>query len=385
MRFKKLLALTLALIVGIIPVSTMAADDSSSISQNKRVVVVSKKANKKDTDASLNKYKHKKVKSLTNFKGAEVVLVDDAELAKLKADNTIQVFEDAAIKISKPKESKKNKVQQIPWGVKRVGAETAWSKTTGKGIKVADIDSGIAPHKDLRKNIKGEFNAIEPGKPTTDDYGHGTHVAGKIAAKDNKVGVVGVAPDAELYAVKVLDAFGSGYLSDLVEGIDWSINNGIQVVNLSVEVQSDYPLLKDSIRRALDAGLIVVAAAGNTNGGSVAYPAAYDGVISVSAIHETDKIADFSAVGKVDFCAPGTDIRSTYLGDGYANLSGTSMATPHVTGVLALMLADSRNDTDGNGLVSTNEVKNIILCYAEDIGKDGYDEIYGNGIIKASN
>jgi subtilisin family serine protease len=115
-----------------------------------------------------------------------------------------------------------------------------------------------------------------------------------------------------------------------------------------VEVQSDYPLLKDSIRRALNAGVIVVAVAGNTNESSVAHPAAYEGVISVSAIDETDKIADFSAVGKVDFCSPGIDIRSTYLDNGYANLSGTSMATPHVTGVLALMLADSRNDADGN-------------------------------------
>ncbi len=374
--------MTLAVIVGIIPLSTMAADDSSSNSQNKRVVVVSKKASKKDTDASLNKYKHKKVKSLTNFKGAEVVLVDDAELAKLKADNTIEVFEDAAIKVSKPKESKKNKVQQIPWGVKRIGADKAWSKTTGEGIKVAVIDSGIAKHKDLRKNIKGEFNAIEPSKPATDDYGHGTHVAGIIAAKDNKVGVVGVAPDAELYAVKVLDAFGLGYLSDLAEGIEWSINNGIQVINLSVEVQSDFPLLRDSIKRALDAGLIVVAAAGNNNGGCAVYPAAYEGVLSVSAIDDTDNIASFSAVGKIDFTAPGVDIRSTYLDNGYANLSGTSMAAPHVTGMIALLLADSRNDVDGNGIISTKDVKSIIFNYAEDIGTVGYDEIYGNGIIK---
>lgn len=135
MTFKKLLALILVAMVNIIPVTTMAANDSISISQNKRIVVVSKKADKNNTDASLNKYKHKKVKSLTNFKGAQVFLVDKAELEKLK----------------------------------------------------------------------------------TDDYGHGTHVAGIIAAKDNKVGVVGVAQDAELYAVKVLDAFGSGYLSDLAE------------------------------------------------------------------------------------------------------------------------------------------------------------------------
>ncbi len=150
-------------------------------------------------------------------------------------------------------------------------------------------------------------------------------MAGIIAAKDNKVGVVGVAPDA---------------------------------------------------------GLIVVAAAGNNNGGSTVYPAAYEGVISVNAIDDRDIIASFSAKGKIDFTAPGVDICSTYLDNSYVNLSGTSMAAPHVTGVFALMLADRRNDTDRNGSVSTKEVLNVVLNSIEDVGSVGYDEIYGNGILK---
>lgn len=154
--FKRLLVLALVTMVGI-PLPVDAATDSGGISQNKRIIVASKNANKKDTDASLSKYKYKKVKSFTYLKGAEVLLVDDVELAKLKNDNIIRVFEDATIKVQKPNGSKLNNVQQIPWGVRRVEAETAWVKTTGKGIKVAVVDSGIAKHEDLRKNIQIGF------------------------------------------------------------------------------------------------------------------------------------------------------------------------------------------------------------------------------------
>jgi len=386
MRFKKLLALTLAVLVSVISISSMAtANDLSSISQNNRIVVVSKNENENETSVALKKYKHKKIKSLTNFKSAEVVLVDDFELAKLRNDNSIHVFEDASIKVSKPKEGKQIKEQQIPWGVSRVEADKAWVNTTGKGVKVAVVDSGISKHKDLRDNIKGEFNAIDPKKSAIDDFGHGTHVAGIIAAKDNKIGVVGVAPDVDLYAVKVLDAMGAGYLSDLAEGIEWCINNGIQVINLSVELQKDFPLLSYTINRALSADIIIVAAAGNTFGKSVTYPAAYEGVISVSAIDTNNNIANFSAVGKIDFCAPGVDVYSTHLGNNYTIMSGTSMAAPHVSGVIALMLADLRNDTNNDGVISFLEVMDIMLCNSVDIGTIGYDGIFGKGLVKYPN
>ncbi len=385
MRLKAFLLFLLTATVAVAPLSFAEAKDKGATFSNNRVVVVSKTYNPKDTDESLKKYKHKKEKRLTNFEGAEVVFVDNDELEKLKTDNTIQVFEDASIKVTKPKKSKEIKLlQQIPWGVKRVEADRAWIKTTGEGVKVAVVDSGIAKHKDLQKNIKGEFNAIEPGRSVIDPFGHGTHVSGIIASNNNKVGVVGVAPEAELYAVKVLDSFGSGYLSDLVEGIEWCINNGIQIINLSIEIESDLPLLRDSINRALNAGLIVVAAAGNTYSASATFPAGYEGVFSVSAIDETDKIADFSATGKIDFCAPGVDIYSTYINSGYSHMSGTSMAAPHITGVIALMLADLRNDMDNDGIVSTKEVVNIICNCTEDIGTMGYDEIYGYGVLKVS-
>ncbi len=383
MRFKKLLALTLAVLVSVISISSMAtANDLSSISQNNRIVVVSKNENENETSVALKKYKHKKIKSLTNFKSAEVVLVDDFELAKLRNDNSIHVFEDASIKVSKPKEGKQIKEQQIPWGVSRVEADKAWVNTTGKGVKVAVVDSGISKHKDLRDNIKGEFNAIDPKKSAIDDFGHGTHVAGIMAAKDNKIGVVGVAPDVDLYAVKVLDAMGAGYLSDLAEGIEWCINNGIQVINLSVELQKDFPLLSYTINRALSADIIIVAAAGNTFGKSVTYPAAYEGVISVSAIDTNNNIAEFSAIGKIDFCAPGVDIYSTHLGNNYTTMSGTSMAAPHVSGVIALILSDLRNDINRDGIVSKEELNVVIYNNTTDLGLNGYNEIFGIGLLK---
>lgn len=384
MRLKGLFVFTLSTVVGLMSLS-FSDMELYSISNPKRVVVVSKTYNNQAIDNALKKYKHIKVKNLSFLKDAQVVLVDDTELTKLKSDETIQVFEDAVVKVEKPKESKNQNVQQqIPWGVTRIGADKAWSNTTGKGIKIAVVDTGITKHKDLKKNVKGEFNAIEPGQPAIDECGHGVHVAGIIAAEDNKVGTVGIAPNDELYAVKDLDANGEGYLSDIVEGIEWSISNGMQIINLSLGFESDFPLLRDSINKAIDAGLIVVAAAGNTNGGRVSYPALYENVFSISAIDKTDKIADFSAVGKIDFCAPGVDIYSTYINNSYSYLSGTSMAAPHVTGVITLIMSDNKNDIDKDGIVSANEVREIIANCTEDLGLVGYDELYGNGVVRAN-
>lgn len=137
-----------------------------------------------------------------------------------------------------------------------------------------------------------------------------------------------------------------------------------------------------AVNKAVNAGL-VVAAAGNTDACNVKYPAFYQEVISVGAIDEKDNIDEFSSVGKVDYCAPGVDIISTFSNGCYATMSGTSMAAPYTTGVLALMFSDIRNDLNCDGIVSADEVKKAIEKQVEDIGVEGYDKFYGSGILKA--
>jgi len=235
--------------------------------------------------------------------------------------------------------------QQLPWGVDRIDAEWAWSTTRGAGIKVAVIDTGIdQDHPDLVGNIAGGVNFVRKGRVVDpnawdDDNGHGTHVAGIIAAADNTIGVVGVAPSAFLYGVKVLNKAGSGYTSDIIAGIEWAVANGVDIANMSLGSNSDTQSLHDACDTAAGAGLLLVAAAGN-DGKAVDYPGAYSSVIAVAATDANDAVASWSSPGpQVYIAAPGVSIKSTWKGGGYATISGTSMAAPHVAGTLALMLA----------------------------------------------
>ncbi len=229
------------------------------------------------------------------------------------------------------------------WGINRVHAPAAWPVTEGKGVKVAVIDTGIdASHPELSGKVDGGYSAItktENPADYQDDNGHGSHVAGTIAAKRDGKGVVGVAPQARLYAVKVLDADGSGNLSDVVDGIVWAAKNHMDVANMSLGAPVDSEAMKRAVRFARGSGVVIVAAAGNT-GGSVGFPGAYEDVIAVAASDSTDKLAGFSSRGhEVDFIAPGVDVLSARLGGGFASYSGTSMASPHVAGLAALAVS----------------------------------------------
>lgn len=231
---------------------------------------------------------------------------------------------------------------ELPWGIRRVGAPDAWTKTQGEGVKVAVIDTGIdAAHPDLAGQVAGGFNALSGAKPDAwqDDEGHGTHVAGTIAAKRDGKGVVGVAPKARLYAVKVLDKDGNGNYSDVIAGIEWAASHGMKVANMSLGADEGSEPLHRAVQAALKAGMTIVAAAGNS-GGTVGFPGSYPECIAVGASDSGDKVADFSSRGpEVDFIAPGVDILSDKMGGGTVSLSGTSMATPHMTGLAALAAA----------------------------------------------
>lgn len=230
--------------------------------------------------------------------------------------------------------------QTVPWGVERVGAPQAWPVSRGRGVRVAVIDTGVdGNHPDLRGAVQGGANFLDESAPPADDNGHGTHVAGIIAARDNQEGVVGVAPEAEIYSLKAFDGRGSGAISNIIAALEWCIGHGMQVVNMSFGGNRNRALGR-ALQAALDAGIVLVAAAGN-NGrdDSVDFPASHPGVIAVSAIDGDDTLARYSSRGpEVDLAAPGSRVLSTYPG-GYRELSGTSMAAPHVTGVVALLLA----------------------------------------------
>lgn len=234
--------------------------------------------------------------------------------------------------------SKAASTQVTPWGIARIRAPKVFPLSQGRGIKVAILDTGIARHPDLR--VRRRFNTLGPG-PGLDDNGHGTHVAGTAAALNNTFGVVGAAPKARLYGVKAFDQNGSGYVSDIVEGIHWCIKHRMQVINMSFGLNEDNPVLRDAIKLAHRKGIVLIASAGNSGpfNTEIDFPARYPEVIAVAASNRSNRIADFSSRGRgIAVTAPGVDILSTYLNDGYARMSGTSMASPHVTGTAALLL-----------------------------------------------
>ena len=233
--------------------------------------------------------------------------------------------------------------EEIPWGVKRVNATVAWPITTGEGVKIAVIDTGIDySHPDIQGNYAAGYNAIIPSTSPVDamdDNGHGTHVAGTIAAVRDAKGVAGVAPGARLYGVKALDYDGTGRLSWIITGIEWAVDNQMSIINMSLGGPYPADSLGHAITAAFKKGVTIICAAGNTSE-EVNYPAKYPESIAVSASDSSDKIASFSSRGpEIAFIAPGVEVYSTIPGASYSNKSGTSMAAPHVAGLAALAIS----------------------------------------------
>jgi subtilisin family serine protease len=251
---------------------------------------------------------------------------------------------------------------KVDWGIERVFAPKVWDRTTGDKVKVAILDTGIdASHPDLAGMVDARFDFTTNTAGGTDKHGHGTHVAGIIASSKNETGYVGASYQARLLAAKVLSDDGIGYVSDVVEGINWARSEGAQIINLSIGTTHDSKSLKDAVNKAANAGVIVVAAAGNTNGGAMTYPGAYSSVISVGATDKQDRLASFSAVG-ASVVAPGVSITSALPGGSYASWSGTSMAAPHVAAAAALLIAKGETNVRSkltDSAISVNGLKLI--------------------------
>ncbi len=323
----------IGVLLSILVLSSVSVFASSSEATERKIVVFKSSVGMARKEEIIKKHGGVKIKALDCINAVAVNLPKNS---KLKYLEDVLYMEDDAIVSVKAKKVKPVPVPQplevIPWGVEYMGAPAMWSNETDN-IKVGIVDTGIdLDHPDLKDNIKGSYNAISSRKSGNDDNGHGTHVAGIIGAAKNSIGVVGMVPNADLYAIKVLDSTGNGYISDIIEGIEWAVKNNMDILNMSFGTTTDSQSLHDAVIKASQAGIIMVAAAGNNYGGVCEYPANYAEVISVGAIDRSGNIADFSAIKGVDTWAPGVGNYSTGIDGGYVEMDGTSMATPHWVG-----------------------------------------------------
>lgn len=274
--------------------------------------------------------------------------------------------------------------ESIDWGLRANNIPDIWTDSAGKGIKVAVLDTGVADnHPDLEGQILASQDFSKSNSGSYDTNGHGTHCAGVIAANKNESGIIGVAPEAKLLIGKVLDDSGSGASEWIAKGIRWSVTEGADIISMSLGAPTLDKSIKEAVKFAHSKGCFVVAAAGNEGPkqGTTGYPANMKECISVAAVNKKNLAAMFSSRGKVDIAAPGVDISSCWPPNGYARLSGTSMATPFVSGVLALVLSALKaENVKYKQLVK--EISTTFYKTSLDAGAPGYDSTYGWGLIE---
>lgn len=335
-----------------------------------------------------------------------IVTFDESINERLLEDPTIEVhhiFDDlTAVSISVSSEKKEEllqdpsikRIERDPviktseqinnTGYSQVLADKAYSNGwTGKGVKIGIIDTGIKQnHPDLK--VAGGISFVEGTTSYDDDEGHGTHVAGIIGAQNNTIGTVGVAPEAEIYAIKAIDSTGYGNLSDVIAGIQWAMEQNLDIVNLSLTSTQGTFILEEMLNQAYKNGLLIIAAAGNAKsvpaGVDVLYPARYASVIAVGSVNAVNQRSYFSYYGKsLELVAPGEAIYSTYNGESgydYVQMNGTSMASPFVAGVAALY-------KQANPGLTNEEIRAQLQQNAFDLGITGRDDTFGYGLVQA--
>ncbi len=331
-------------IISMISINSSYAKTNS----NRKIVMFEENVDQVKKDKILEKHGATKVKEIIGTNAIVVhvssddLLINEPDIKYIEDDIIVSISgkidDDAKVK-KKDEIGPEQPAEVIPWGVQYMGATDIWEITKGEGVKVAIIDTGVdIDHPDLVDNIKGGYNTITKKGSYNDDNGHGTHIAGIIAASDNEIGVIGVAPEVDLYSIKSLDSNGEGYVSDIIEAIEWSIVNDIDIINMSFGFIMKSTALYESILDASKSGIVMVAAAGNNYGGYAEYPAAYPEVVSIGGIDEEGNPTDFSARNGIDIWAPSTSIYSTYTNDNYVEMEGTSMAAAHWTGKFILQM-----------------------------------------------
>ncbi|MFD2611492.1 S8 family peptidase [Paenibacillus gansuensis] len=256
--------------------------------------------------------------------------------------------------------------QAYQYGPQRISAPSAWDVTTSSSnIRIAVIDSGVQlNHPDLSGKLLPGYDFVSRDGLPEDGNGHGTHVAGIAAAATNNArGIAGIAPNASILPVRVLDNSGSGSLATVANGIIYAADQGAQVINLSLGSTSGALTLQNAINYAWNKGAVLVAAAGNDGVSTPNFPAYYTNVIAVASTDETDNKSPFSNYGSwVEVAAPGSAILSTYTGGYYAYLDGTSMASPHVAGLAALLAAQGWTNL---------QIRNVICNTSDPISGTG--------------
>ena len=334
----------------------------------------------------------------------------DALAVELPPEALAAVARLPAVRVMEPDSQIRVNAEEVPWGIDRIDAiyNPADGKdeyTGGRGVIVAVIDTGIdLDHPDLEENIYTNslelwgvpgvdddgngfiddvhgWNFVANSNNPDDDHGHGSHCAGTVGAVgDNKLGVVGVAPGVTLMPIKVLDSSGSGSFSDVMAALDYCVMMGVNVTSNSYgSPDEEGTLVGESFDAAKAAGILHIASAGNSGNSSgtgdrVEFPGRYDSVIAVAATNINDTRASFSSTGPdVAISAPGVNVRSTYKNGGYRNLSGTSMACPHVAGAAAVLMAD--------GVADIDIIVMMLGMTAVDLGPTGDDNLYGMGRI----
>ena len=349
------------------------------LNANEKRVIVFYKNDVTSKDLTELTKKGANVKSDFDKMRAVVVHIDAAKLKDIQLDpNVERVVEDQIVHAS------------LDTSIPQIGANSVYSLgITGQGVKTCIVDTGVDDTHPALNPLIAEINYVPliPTGDATDDNGHGTHVAGIVASNDATYR--GVAPGSSLMAAKVLDSNGSGFTSDVASGIDWCVANGADVINLSLGSKTLFTGTCNSnidaiaVNNAVAAGVIVAVASGNNGAiNAVSSPACASGAIAVGAVNDSDGRTPFSNEGpQLDVVAPGapiTSLKAPINGGGFATFYGTSMATPHVAGLAALIL-------DANPTLTQTQVRSAIENNALDLGDAGFDTLYGNGRIQASN